>query len=265
MPTPLRAALFAAWGTAYLQHMVSLDQAVAEIERTDEPHLVVTDPLASPEELDESLDGLRARGLAGLRLALPAPGDLLGLTGPPTVNQAALAAGEAVIGVLAAGRVADSLPAFVPDVTTFGTPGDQGHCVTWREMPSSLAAPDVPSLAQADRELREAVRESTDMLARLGAASWATDSRAVAGRLRASWPRVLLPQVAGARAEGVAQRALQVLAITEAARADDGGAVTSFAVQSRHAALAPLDRAGRRALLAATAAVLDMTGSRPVG
>jgi hypothetical protein len=131
-------------------------------------------------------------------------------------------------------------------------------------MPCSVAMPDVPRLAQADRDLHQAVRDATDLLVRRGASSWARDSREVAGRLR-SRPRPLLPEVAGARAEAVAQRALQVLAITEAARTDDGGAVTSFALQSRHETLAPLDRAGRRALLAAVGAVLDMTGSRPVG
>lgn len=265
MPTPLRAALLAAWGTAYLQRAVSIDVAVVEIERADEPHLVVSDPLATPEELAEALDGLLARGVAGLRLALPAPGDLLGLSGPPAVNQAALAAGEAAIGVPGAGVSLDSLPAFVPDVTAFGSPGDQGHCVTWREMPSSAATPDVPTLAQADRDLREAVRDATDLLTRLGVSSWAAEGRETAGRLRSGRPRPLLPEVAGARAEAVAQRALQVLAITEAARADDSGAVTAFAVQSRRAALAPLDRVGRRALLAAAGAVLAMTGSRPVG
>ena len=99
MPTPLRAALLASWGTAYLLGAEPLESAVAAVEGDDEPHLVVSDPLGGPDELAEALVAMRAEGLAGLRLALPVPGDLVGLAGPPSFNQAVLAVGEAAIGI----------------------------------------------------------------------------------------------------------------------------------------------------------------------
>lgn len=262
MPTPLRAVLLAAWGTAYLNDLESLATAVERIERADEPHLVVPDPHHGPDELAEALDELRGRGLVGLRAALPVPGDLLGLLGPPALNQAALAAGEAVVAVPAPGLPVVSLPAFVPDVTRFGSPGDHGYCVTWRQMPSAPGTPDVPTVSQADRELQAVMRESTEALSATSAGSWSGDGRESAGRLRFAGRDVGLPAAAGPRAAALAQRAHRVLAIVEAARADDGGTVTAFAAQSRHAALAPLERAARRGLVAASGACLEMSAFR---
>jgi hypothetical protein len=258
MPHTPRAALLASWATAFLQGSAELEQAVSAIEDADEPHLVVSHPLAEPVELGEALVELREQRLVGLRLALPVPGDLLGLTGPPQVNRAALAAGEAAVGVVAEGSASPaSVPALVPDVRAFGSPGDQGHCVTWRTSEASPARPDVPTLAEADRELTLAMRESTATLSSIATGSWGSDARDVAGSLRASSRPLMLPSSLGARAESLAERALTVLQILDAARADDGGALTSHTVLARAAALAPLDRAARRALVAATGATLE--------
>lgn len=257
VPTPLRAALLAAWGTAYLQGSSDVNEAVAEVEGSDEPHLVVIDTIGSPDELAEGLTALAERGVTGLRLALPAPGDLLGLLGPPTLNAAALAAGEAVIAVDASTSDQDGVLALVPDVTTFGTPGDQGHCVTWRTMTSTAGQPDVPTVAEADRELRDAMRSSTEALSSLGITSWGGDPRDTTERLRAGARRVALPSVAGPRAETLLHRSLTVLAIAEAARADTSGSLSSFAAEARLTALAPLDRAARRGLVAAAGACLE--------
>lgn len=253
MPTPLRAASLAAWGTAFLNGSVPLETAVRAIEGDDEPHLVVLGALGSPDELADALSDLRADGVIALRLALPAPGDPLGLVGPPEVNHQVLAAGEAAIAVDAPVGSDATVDALVPDVSAFGRPDDQGHCVTWRRWPSSAAQPDLPGVTQADRELTDAVREATAALSGALLGSWSTDAATVAERLRGSTP-TLLPEVAGGRAESLAQRAVQVAAIVEAARADDGGAVTAHSAAVRDASLAPLDRAARRALVAAVAA-----------
>jgi hypothetical protein len=254
VPTPLRAARLAVWGTAFLQGRVGLHAAVDAIEGDDEPHLVVAGPLAAPDELDEALPQLLREGVVGLRLALPAPGDLLGLTGPAEVNQAALDSGEAVIGLLA--HQASTVPAWVPDVTPFGPPGDHGHCVTWRAMVASATLPDVPSLREAERALRQEMQAVTDTLQRLGSIPWLRGRETAAG-LRARHHDLDLPESAGPRAESVAQLALQVLALTEAARRDDGGALTSHAASSRLATVVPLDRSARRALVAACTAALE--------
>lgn len=260
MPTPLRAAMLAAWGSAYLQGATSLDAAVRAIEDDDEPHLVVRDVFASPDELSDALARLRDEGVVAFRLALPAPGDLLGLTGPPDVNRDVLAAGEAAIAIAAPGgndgSIGTTVPALVPDVRTFGTPGDQGHCVTWRVGRATAALPDVPSLAQADRELVQSMGEAAELLSTVAVVS-AGDARDVARRLRGSSQPVLLPSVAGPRAESLVHRATAVVDMLDAARADDGAALTAHSAALRAAALAPLDRAARRALVAAVAACHD--------
>ena len=208
VPTPLRAALLASWGSALLSGDADVDDVVGAVEGVDEPHLLVDGTLSEPEELGSWLDGLRGTEVVGLRLALPAPGDPLGLVGPPAANRAALGAGEAVVAV--PGSAATEATMLVPDIRTFGPAGDQGHCVTWRCHQASAAWPDVPTLAQADRELGEQLRESTSTLAALGTTSWRTDGSAVAAHLRGAARSFVLPDSAGPRAETVAQRAVGV-------------------------------------------------------
>ncbi len=260
MPTPIRAALLAAWGTAVLRGTVEVDVAVAAVEGADEPHLVQTG-LEPPEELDEVLVRWREDGLLGLRLALPVPGDPLGLRGPAVLNRAALGAGEAVVGVPHPGRESATVPALVPSLTSFGPPGDEGCCVTWRCLPADAAPPDTPGLGEADRELREAVRAGTTALQQLDAAPWTTADRGAA--VRRGRPVLRLPPGHDPRADGLAERALAVLAVVQAARGDDGGTLTSHAASARLAALAPLDRAARRALVAAVGTRVAATLRQP--
>lgn len=257
MPTPLRAASLAAWGTALAQGHVPVSHAVEAIEGGDEPHLVVTQTFGEPDELAVALPALVDDGVLGFRLALPVPGDPLGLTGPPAANVAALAAGEAVVVVRDAHHRAPTVPMLVPEVHAFGPPGDQGYCVTWRLHEAAATYPDVPTVTQADRDLTQQVAASTSALAAIGAGSWRQDAREMADELRASAGTLRLPTVAGGRAHALAQRAVQVLAILDASRDDHTGAVTAHAAAARAASLAPLERAARRALVAATGAVLD--------
>lgn len=262
MPTPTRAALLAAWGTAVLQGGADVDEAVAAVERSDEAHLVCHG-LDGPEELAETLTGLREQGLVGLRLSLPAPGDLIGLRGPAEVNRAALAAGEAVLGVRRRQDPAEAaVPALVPAVTTFGPAGDQGHCVTWRLLAAVGAPWDGPSVAEADRALREVLREGTTALQRLAVAGGRSGA-ARAQALRRDRAPLRLPGDLDPRADALAERALAVLDVVAAAREDDGGSVTAHAAGARLAALVPLERAARRALVAACGAGLEAALRQP--
>ncbi len=246
MPTPTRAARLAVWGTAFLRDDAPLDHVVAAVEGGDEPHLVCCG-MSAPDELAEALDDLRAAGVAGLRLALPAPGDLLGLTGPPDVNTAVLVAGEAAVALPTPGS--DGVALLVPSVTAFGPPGDQGHCVTWRTLRAAAALPDLPSLSEADRTLRTTMAEATDRLRRLDAAPWGGGAEnAAAARHRRG---VTMPTSADPRAMALADQALAVLTLVEVARRDDGGAVSAHTAAARAAVLGPLERAARRALVAA--------------
>src|SRR5688572_9807161 len=92
------SAAVVAWGNAWLTGNVGLDEAVDAV-----PGPQVISPTDQP--LRVFLAELRSQGLTELRLALPVPGDPLGLTGPADLNAAALEAGEAVITDLGLGLV----------------------------------------------------------------------------------------------------------------------------------------------------------------
>jgi hypothetical protein len=62
---------------------------------------------------------------------------------------------------------------------------------------------------------------------------------------------VVAPPGIPARCVDLAARGLQAVEIVDLALADDGGAVTAWEATRRRDALRPLERAGRRALVAA--------------
>ncbi|MET8824273.1 hypothetical protein ABZX04_38995, partial [Streptomyces rochei] len=98
MLTEPRAGRLAAWGNALIAGMVSPDDAAVAIVGDDAVHRVEGLPgEAGPVGLTLALGRLRALGARGLRVALPAPGHPLGLSGPPEFNARALEAEEAVI------------------------------------------------------------------------------------------------------------------------------------------------------------------------
>jgi hypothetical protein len=164
------------------------------------------------------------------------------------VNQAVLRAGEGVMAV--PGPAGATVPALVPDVTAFGPPGDQGYCVSWRRHEAAATTADVPTVGEADRDLRTDLARATDELRRLDATPWATTPGRL-DTLREQRPTLPLPPGAEPRAIALADQALAVLVVVDAARRDDGGALSAHAAAQRAAALAPLERAARRALVAA--------------
>ncbi|NED28750.1 hypothetical protein G3I37_28260, partial [Streptomyces anulatus] len=160
-----RSGLLAAWGNALLAGLVSPDEAALAIVGEDAVHRVDGLPgEAGPVGLTLALGRLRGLGATGFRVALPAPGHPLGLSGPPDFNARALEAEEAVV----AYGVAYGL---VPEVTEAGPAGDLHVEVVWRVLPVREAPPaDVPSLGEAERELAEALRDATAVLSRLDVA-----------------------------------------------------------------------------------------------
>ena len=68
--------------------------------------------------------------------------------------------------------------------------------------------------------------------------------------LRHPHPVAAPPGIPG-RCLDLAGRGLQAMTIVDLALADDGGALSAHEIEQRRAALVPLDRAGRRALVAA--------------
>nr|MBA2390919.1 hypothetical protein [Geodermatophilaceae bacterium] len=93
-----RCGLFAAWSTAWLCGRVSYDDVIDAVVG-DEVHRVMGLPgQAGPVPLGWALSSLRAKGESRLRVVLPVPGDPRGLPGPGSFSDAAMQAGEGVLG-----------------------------------------------------------------------------------------------------------------------------------------------------------------------
>jgi hypothetical protein len=239
----------------------------------DEPHDVVAEaPLGAVVEasrpngatpLEALLLGLRDRGVRRLRVVLPAPGDVLGLPGPPDFNAAALEAGECVltepVDAPAAVGGAPSRWGLVPVVTAFGSIWEPGSMVTWHVRPVGLRGAGQPAgLGEAERELTEALHLATDELARLDVARWREDAAQRVQAVRdGGIPVGVLPPAAAARSVRVLGTAARVRAIVALAGEDDGGAISGYEAQRRAETLRDLDAVSRRAVMAAVNALTE--------
>ena len=248
---PLSATL-AAWGNAWLTGHVGLDEAVDAVEHASGPGVVTAVP-DEPGELPlrRGLAALRGTaGLRALRLARPAAGDPLGLSGPKELNVAAVAAGEAVLAELGDGWVG-----LVPEDDHRGSSYTGVRWLGHPANPVNRAA--APSLAEAERELTLALRDAADTLTTLGE----TDVRpeladalmSVRGAQRTGEPNGLAPGYP-ARAHRVAALAGRLALVVEVALTD---ATSHAADGARRDALRDLDRAVRRALVAACDSVFE--------
>ncbi|WP_446042727.1 hypothetical protein, partial [Streptomyces albidoflavus] len=226
MLTEPRSGLLAAWGNALLAGLVSPDDAASAIVGEDARHRVVGLPdWPEPAGLTLALGRLRSLGATGFRVALPVPGHPLGLSGPPEFNERAMEAEEAVVTV-GAGL------GLVPEVAVAGPEGDVHVEVVWHCLPVREAPPaDVPSLGEAERELAQALREATEVLARLDVAGSGPVAEAALDAYRAR-------AHAGAKdalAPGYPQRAVRVLELADrvallvelAGSSGHGGAVSA--------------------------------------
>ncbi|MFE7357889.1 hypothetical protein ACFU8Q_33335 [Streptomyces sp. NPDC057543] len=250
-----RSGLLAAWGNALLAGLVSPDDAALAIVGEDAVHRVEGLPgETGPVGLTLALGRLRALGVTGFRVALPAPGHPLGLSGPPDFNARALEAEEAV--------VAFGAPyGLVPEVHEVGPEGDLHVEVVWHCLPVREAPPaDVPSLGEAERELAEALRDATAVLSRLDVAGSGPVAEAAVDAYRARTERgreVLAPGYPP-RAVRVLELAQRVgLLISVAYENGHGGAVSASEIAARGEALRPVERVARRAQVAAYNAYVE--------
>ncbi|WP_204039318.1 hypothetical protein [Acrocarpospora phusangensis] len=251
-----------AWANAWLTGHVGLDEAVDRVERAAGPQLVAVPVDASPateaghhpelsapadltvaEVTDVPLRGfladLRADGLTSFRLALPAPGDPLGLTGPPPFTRAALDAGQAAIAVLAGRRLG-----LVPAADRRGS---SYAGVRWTAMPAAPNDADIPQLAEAEHALTLTMRSATDAL------------------VGVDGPAQGFPSLDGADealAPGYPGRAHRLGALASrlalALRLAEERGLTSGQLTARGQALRDLDRAVRRARVAAHHAIVEL-------
>lgn len=172
-----------------------------------------------------------------MRLVLPVPGDIRGIPGVPALPAAATQVGQLVVG---SGLV------LLPDDAA----PDSGWLAL--ELTDTAHAPATPgeqqTIGQAAGALRLAVMETTDALAALDVARW---NPGVAS-LRQHEQPVSLPPDHEPAAAALATRCSQLAAILELACADaPGGALNSFGVGRRDAALRPLAVAVREGLMTA--------------
>ncbi|MBT0772391.1 hypothetical protein KIH74_25830 [Kineosporia sp. J2-2] len=268
-----RSARLAAWGTAVLAHGADAAQAVAAVTRDDEPHeltaafeVAATLGLPPKSGLTDLLTTLSRHGTPSLRVALPAPGDLLGLPGPGDFNATALDAGECVLsgagldgqGNLTAEAAGPAI-GIVPTVTEFGSVYEPGAMVSWQaHAVGRRRVTDLGSVAEADRELRSALAEAIEELGRLDVARWRDDAADRVAAIRdGGLERGMLPPSTPPRCVTVLARAARVRAIVELAAEDDGAAVSQMEARRRTEALRRLDGVARRAMVAAVNGMLE--------
>lgn len=238
MTNPLPdSAVLAWWVTAWLAGHVGVDDLLDAMAEVAPAHSVRPGPGAPPDVegagLLPLLTVLRRTGATRLSVALPSEGDPLGLGGPRAFSVDALDAGEAVLS----------------DQTGIGAvPHRVGAGITWTV--HAVNRRSVPDVGEADRMLRQGLLRAADDLERLDVASWSHTATDEILNLR-HLPEV--PDVPGTppRCRSLAARALQALAVVEAAMDDHGGAVSADEVRSRAEALRQLERCGRAALTAA--------------
>ncbi len=235
------SGLLAIWLAAYLAGEVSPDDVRDAVVGEDAAHHVVglgQDP-GEAEALILALGTLRRLGATGVTLALPVPGDPLGLGGPPPFNAEALEIEEAVL---------------LPGAGVGLLPRRAGAGVVWQVLPANPAA--VPHVAEADQDLRRVLTVAATTLADLEVARWRPDVADALLDLRRDLV-LPLPSSTDARTARLLGSALRCRRIVELALADDGGSVTASEAQQRREALAPLERASRRGLVAACSRSAD--------
>ncbi|MDO9379952.1 MAG: hypothetical protein Q7T56_13990 [Nocardioidaceae bacterium] len=225
---------WACWFNAWLDGQVSLDDARDAVVGDDAAHDVVGLEDDGTTPLILAWGRLRGRGATAARPVVVEPGDLTGLSGPPEFNGAALDAGEAVV-VEGAGL------GLVPTVVGAG--------VFWQLHPARGGA-HVPSVADAERALREQLAHTARALMELDVARWRPEVADALSDLRSSADPVL-PDGYSARAGRVAALATRCLAIGTLAADVSSGAVSSWEHGQREQHLVALRRSARHALVAA--------------
>lgn len=247
-----RSVRLAAWTTAWFRGDSSIDDVMDRVRGIDdEPHDVEGAPIGSPVPLAGALRALRDAGASGAAVALPRPGDPHGLAGPRALVEAAVAAGEAVLAVGAP-------YAMVPNITAFGPAGDQGQLVRWGWHDAVPSGPG-DDIATAERALSTALLRANSTLVELNIAAWRPEVAQLLEDVRTGKNAAPLPISYSGPAQALAARAARLWAVTDFALSDRSAAAAGV-VAARRAALLPLERAARHALVAACN---SLAGERP--
>ncbi|MDV6013957.1 hypothetical protein [Haloechinothrix sp. LS1_15] len=250
------SATLVVWSAAWLAQRAAPDDALDALLHWGHPQEIVAADAGAASALEferassaaELLAALRRNRAGSATLVLPAAGDVRGLGVPGPFARAALARGEAaVLDGLGLGIVPEQAPDNQLIWTVYNAPEGGGGVTA--------------GLAEAERELRDAVRASTSDLLALEVASHRPEAHeAVRERLSSAqappWPEGMPP-----RAVGLLQRADEVDAIVAMAAADEpGAALSASAAEQRAAALRPLASAVRTARCAAVSEAVRVLG-----
>jgi hypothetical protein len=265
-PVPRPSATFTVWCSAWLAGAAAPDDVLdalapwadAHDVQAADPATAATTALPEPGSPVSSLTFLlaalrRAAPRSPARLVLPAPGDVRGLPGPGIFSREATAAGEGVLFV-------DPGLGIVPTQIADGV-------LRWTvyPVPEPGPVPEFVALSQAERDLRDQVRQSTSVLTSLGVARHRPGVREeIAAALR-SRPASLWPAGMPGQALRVLQQADEVDAILAAASVDEpGGALSASAATARRDALRPIETAVRVARRAAVAEAVRVLATSPL-
>lgn len=234
LPASVRIAL---WVTHAWSGATTLSDAVARAL----PDVDHTEGLVEQLELWHDL------GESALLVALPGPGDTAGLPrSGPIATGAAVEAGEALF-VPALGGL------LVPEHSTFGSAGAEGHRMDWMAHDADPVPPhrlEALEATQIERHLRRRMLEAIDELDSIGGAPWADDLTRdlVDDRLGADWA---LPPSLPDRARKVIGLA-GILSLAASMGLGASGTLSAAHEQSRATALGGLHRDAERALADAT-------------
>lgn len=231
------SARFALWFSAWVSGSASLDDTRDAIVGDDAAHDVVGIPgTTEPVPLIVALGLLRSERATSAGIALPVPGDLLGLAGPGAFNGEVVDAGEGVV---------------LEGAELGLVPHRAGAGVVWTCHPA-VSRRQVPDPSEADQSLRQALVRTSDVLADLDVARWrpevADELMALRRHTDYAFPTAMAP-----RAVRLAALATRCRTIVDLALEDDGGAITAAEAEARRRAMGPLDHAARRGLVAACA------------
>jgi hypothetical protein len=267
---PCASATFTVWSSAWLAGAAAPDDVLDALAPWAQVHDVVaadvetarahslSAPGTPPGSVTFLLAALRRAAPRGpARVVLPAPGDPRGLPGPGPFSRAAMGVGEGVL-------FADAGLGLVPGPVD-GRATDQVLRWTVHPVGEPGPAPEHVALPQAERDLRDQVRQSASVLTSLGVARHRPGVREeIAAKLRAR-PSTLWPAGMPAAALRVLQHADEVEAILAAASVDEpGGALSASAAAARREALRPLETAVRVARRAAVTEAVRVLAASPL-
>lgn len=243
-----RAAVLALWASTYLRGDLGPDDAADMSFGVGR-----SGPGDAGVDLFDWMTGLRRLPLAQLRLALPVPGRLAGLVGPPAALPAAIEAESAIV-VTAAGIADHTL---IPVIVPIGHPSGSVSAVSWIRHDAPVGAHVLPaaSSGHARQELLLALRRAAEGSVEL---DLVPDEPVEAARIPATWISTALPRHVDSGDAHLLVLAARTLLLTRS-EIDDGHGHTVHLAEAlaRRGLLDELHEAARSALVEAVERIVS--------